>query len=440
MSIVPAVVSDSKAGISPTIPTLLEEHVVPRDHSRGSSAYFLGLLAIIAASLEADRYLFSIALEPIKHEFGLSDSQLGAINGLAFAIFYAIAAIPIARTAGKIGGKPVIVASIAAWSAFTALTAAATGFAYLFLSRILVGIGEAGSMPALQSLIADRFRPEQRPAALSTLFAGNYLGMLLGMAVGGAIVEAGGWRNAFLAMGIFGVVLAPLVWSTLRAKPPARVDAPNNLTADLVTIVAAPGMGHFITICCLMQVTTTATLAWTPAFYSRYFGMNAAEAGISIGLIFGGGAFAGTLCGGAWLARITRIRKDAAMSFILWTTVACTLPSIFAFAVNSSSASLLLLFLSVILSALPAGALTAILLELVEPRHRSVAVAVVMMLATMVGGVGPFVTGLISDLPLNGSRSLGLGAGLVVVNCLNVWTLFHIWKLTKTYRRHFGCD
>src|SRR5207244_3391954 len=113
----------------------------------------------VTASQAADKYFFSMALEPIKAEFGLSDSELGAINGLAFALFCGIAGIPIAAMAERKGRRTIIAASVAAWSLFTAATSFAVGFVSLFAARVLVGVGEAGCMPAGQSLIAARFPP-----------------------------------------------------------------------------------------------------------------------------------------------------------------------------------------------------------------------------------------------------------------------------------------
>jgi predicted MFS family arabinose efflux permease len=407
-----------------------------RAPSIGSGAYLLFLVALICVSLEADRTLFSVAIEPIKHEFHLSDSQLGAINGLAFVVFFGIAGIPIARLAERKGRKPVIVASVAVWSAFTALTAFGVGFLSLFAIRIMVGIGESGCNPALQSLIAARFAPQQRSGAMSVMVAGIYFGILLGLALGGVLIEALGWRNAFLLMGASGAIVTPLVWATLKDAPLSRPAATQTLLRELFEILRAGGMLHYLAMCCLMGLTTYATIAWAPSFYARYYGMNAAQVGVWVGFIFGGGAFVGSLLGGMIVNRLNRRRKDAALSFMIWTTIAFTPPSIIAFLVESRWQSMAYLFASVVLGGLAAGPIYATLHDLVEPRQRSVAAALVTLAYTIVGwGVGPYLVGVISDSV--GASHAGLRVGLVVINLFNIWTLWHMYRLLATYRRRF---
>jgi predicted MFS family arabinose efflux permease len=406
----------------------------PVAHSKSSNIYLLVLIALVEASLEADRNFFSVALIPIKREFLLSDSQLGAINGLAFAMFFGLASIPIARLTERLGHIRVIAGCIAAWSAFTAVTAFATGFATLFTTRILVGVGEAGCHPALQSLIAARFSPQQRSGALSVWSAGNYLGIVIGLALGGAFVEGLGWRTAFLLMGGLGIVLAPLVWLTLKDAPRPTATISESLRSELWAILRTNGIVHFLAMVGLMGITTYATIAWAPAFYARYYAMNAAQVGAWVGFIFGGGAVVGSLMGGVIASRLTREHPDAGPSFILWTTIAFTPLSIAAFVADSRTESMIFLFLSVVVGALPAGPIFATLHDLVEPRQRAVAVALVFVASMVVGGAGPFAVGLISDF-LGEEAHEGLRASLVVINCVNIWTLVHMYYLLITYRR-----
>ena len=401
-----------------------------------SGIYLVVLIALINVSLETDRNIFAVALEPIKLEFHLSDSQLGAINGLAFAVFFGIAGIPIARLADRKSRKGVIVASIAVWSAFTAATAFATGFRTLFATRILVGVGESGCIPAQQSLIAARFSPEQRSGAMSVTLSGIYFGILVGLALGGALVNALGWRIAFLMIGASGVVLTPLVWATLKDPSRSAAAATDTMLGDLVDVLRVRGMFHFLAMFCLMGLTTYATIGWAPAFYARYYGMNAAQVGAWVGFIFGGGAFVGSLVGGLVVSRLIRVRRDATLSFIIWTTIVFTPPSIAAFAVDNRWGSMALLLASVVIGGLPAGPIYATLQDLVEPRQRAVAAAVVMAAATAVGGAGPFLVGVISDWVGADSRD-GLRVGLVAINTLNIWVLFHMYALLRIYRRRF---
>ena len=402
-----------------------------------SGSYLLFLVVLVGLTQQADKYLFSAALEAIKGEFGLSDSQLGAINGPAFAIFFVVAGVPIARLAERKGRPPVIAGSVLAWSVFTMLTIWAAGFLTLFAARVFVGIGEAGCSPAVQSLIAARFPPEQRSGAMSVMYAGNYLGVLLGLACGGILVSAWGWRGAFLGVGIVGLLIAPLVWLTLRDAPRSVPVADENLWRDLTAVLRAPGMPHFLGAFCLMGLATYGTIAWSPAFYARYYGMNSAQIGIWVGFAMGGAAVIGSLLGAFIVGRLTRVRRDATPAFIVWTTLISIPPAVAAFLVHDAPTSLALLAIWTVIGCLPAGPIYAVLHDLVEPRHRAVAAAVAMLAATLIGGTGPFVVGVFSDLVGAGSRE-ALRDSLVAVNVFNIWALLHVFGLLSAYRRRFA--
>src|SRR5262249_32192905 len=130
---------------------------------------------------------------------------------------------------------------------------------------------------ALQSLIAARFSPQERAGAMSVMSGGYYLGLLVGLALGGALIESLGWRSAFLIMGASGIILAPVIWMTLR-DPTRLLPATNDTVVnELSAILRAPGIQHFLAVFCLMGLTTSGTVAWAPAFYARYYGMSPAQ-------------------------------------------------------------------------------------------------------------------------------------------------------------------
>ena len=187
----------------------------------------LGLLTLVYTLGFLDRQIINILAEPIKEDLGLVDWQLGALTGLAFALFYTIMGLPIARLADRKSRPRIIGASLFVWSGFTALCGQATGFTSLFLMRLGVGIGEAGCSPPATSLIAD-FAPKAKRASAMAFYAlGNPLGSLLGLAFGGIVASQFGWRTAFLAAGLPGIIIAVIVVFGLReprtqmAVPPA---------------------------------------------------------------------------------------------------------------------------------------------------------------------------------------------------------------------------
>ena len=179
------------------------------------------VLLLLAYTLSiTDRMILSVLFTPIKAEFGLSDTQLGLLGGLAFAIFYATLGIPVARWADRGNRKIIIVLSLLIFSVFTVLCGFAVGIITLILFRIGVGIGEAGVNPASQSIVADYYPPKRRSSAMAILMLGANIGMIFGFIVGGAISEQFGWRVALMAVGAPGILLTLVVMMFL--KEPAR--------------------------------------------------------------------------------------------------------------------------------------------------------------------------------------------------------------------------
>ena len=400
---------------------------------RISDVYTLSVVLLVGLSLQADKNLFSAALQPIKHEFHLTDSQLGAINGPAYALLFGIAGIPVARLAERRGRSRVVAVSVIVWSIFTSATALATGFLSLFVSRLLVGVGESGTGPAIQSLLAARFARGDRAGAMSVMYAGSYLGIFVGLALGGALVRSFGWRVAFVCLGVLGILIAPLV--SLFLEDPPRSSSPMGETVfdDVVTVLRTPGVFHFLSMFCLMGIATFATTAWAPAFYSRHYGMDVGHAGAVMGAVIGGGAVIGSLLGGALVSSLNRWRFFSEAPFVLWTLLLAIPAAIGAFADIGLVWSLLLLSISIVLSCLPAGAIYAILHALVEPRHRAIAAAVATLMANLVGGLGPFLVGLISDVAGTQDRD-GLQIALLVINGLYVWAIIHTVGMLRIYR------
>ena len=186
--------------------------------SKGYTSYAMWLLLGIYAINFLDRQVINILAEPIKLELGLADWQLGLMSGLAFALFYTVLGIPIARFAER-SNRPIIIGSaVAVWSGFTALCAIATNFWQLIFFRIGVGVGEAGCTPPAHSLISDYVPKEKRASALAFYSMGTPIGGLMGLVMGGLVADAYGWRAAFLVAGVPCVLFALLAIFTLKAS------------------------------------------------------------------------------------------------------------------------------------------------------------------------------------------------------------------------------
>lgn len=184
----------------------------------GNRYYTLGILTLVYVLNFIDRQLLSVLQEPIRQEMGFSDQQLGLLTGTAFAIFYISAGIPIARWADVGNRRNIVSLAVGIWSLMTALQGMVGSYLQLFLVRIGVGIGEAGSSPPSFSILADLFAPSERGRAFAVYGSGVTTGIFLSYLLGSWVSDNFGWRSVFLAVGIPGVALAVLVRLTL-AEP-----------------------------------------------------------------------------------------------------------------------------------------------------------------------------------------------------------------------------
>jgi predicted MFS family arabinose efflux permease len=191
--------------------------------------YGLAILFLVCTVSYFDRQIVTILAEPIKRDLQLSDTQLGVLTGFAFGIVYCTFGVPIARLADRFGRIGVLGASLAAWSVCTVFCGRAGSFGALLAARSGVGIGESGSIPTGLAVATDYAPREKRASALAFFAMGTPVGSLLGLALGGVIASAYGWRDAFLLAGIPGLLLAVLVLTTLRTSPRvAPPTAPNH--------------------------------------------------------------------------------------------------------------------------------------------------------------------------------------------------------------------
>jgi len=186
----------------------------------GYKKYVIGILLVVYTFNFIDRQIIAILSPAIKADLGLTDTQLGLLKGSAFALVYSLASIPIARLADKKNRVTIISISVAFWSAVTALCGAATSYLGLLAARVGVGVGEAGCSPPAHSLLSDYFYKEERATALGIYSLGGPFGSLFGILLGGWLTTTLGWRWAFIAVGLPGILLAIIVKLTL--KEPVR--------------------------------------------------------------------------------------------------------------------------------------------------------------------------------------------------------------------------
>ncbi|MDE2367855.1 MAG: MFS transporter [Burkholderiales bacterium] len=409
---------------------------VPDDEPVRHRRYALFVFFLVSVFNYLDRTILSILQVPVKRELGLSDAQLGMLTGLAFALFYATLSLPIARLADRTVRKVVVAVSLVAWSVMTSMTGFATSFAMLVLLRVGVAIGEAGSVPAMHSMISDLFPPERRATAISLLGLSLPVGTLFGFLLGGWLADSLGWRQAFVYIGGAGILLAPLVLLTLREPQRGRYD---RVPSDLPTVrqalallwslksfrllALAGGLNGYVQI---------AMQAWNAPFYSRSFGLPLSEIAFWLALMNGVGGAIG-LYGGGFLADHIGRRWNRGYMLVPAVGVLITAPvGMLQYLTRDVHVSLACGFVTSACVVFYFAPIISGAHQLVLPRMRALTSAMLVLVVNLMAiGLGPLITGKVSDLlaPSLGQDSLRYALascmGVALVSALLWWRAAH---------------
>jgi MFS family permease len=370
------------------------------------SWYVLGVLFLVSVFNYIDRQSLAILQIPIKLELGLSDTQLGALTGLSFALLYSSLALPIARLADRYNRVWLVGMALGIWSLMTATSGLAIGMITLTMCRMGVAFGEAGCVPASHSLISDYFTRQQRATAIATWALSFPVGTMLGFMSGGWLSSAFGWRHAFMILGIGGLCLIPLVL-TLREPlrgatdgiaAPVRSETPP-LVQAVKTLWSLRAFRHATFAGALIDFTLYATLNWNAPFYNRTFGLSGSDLAGHMALLSGVGSGLGVYFGGRIADQLAR--RDA--RWYLWTPALAAIVAAPCMCVQyftpQSNVSLLVGYLPAALLSCFLAPLVATAQLLVPANLRAFTSAVLALVVGIVGlGLGPLVTGMISDL------------------------------------------
>jgi MFS transporter, Spinster family, sphingosine-1-phosphate transporter len=366
--------------------------------------YALWLLLIIYILNFLDRSIVSILAEEIRRDLSLDDWQIGIMTGLAFAFFYTVLGIPIARLADRSDRVKIISVSLAVWSGFTALCGLAQNFTQMLLARIGVGVGEAGCTPAAHSLISDYVPVERRARAIAFYGLGVPAGGLMGAVLGGIIADMYGWRTAFFVAGLPGVLLAAFTWYWLKEPrrtlgfPVPKPNGEGGVLVTLRTLLKSP-VYVFVTLASASAAFVSyGQGAFTPAFFQRVHGLSPGEVGIWLGISSGVGGLVGTWLGGYFADKYGANNPSA---FLYVPAIGMAIASV-TFTPGYMSASwqsaLALIWIPGVLNSLWYGPAFATVQRVVPQDQRAMAVAITLFVINMVGlGIGPFFAGLLSD-------------------------------------------
>jgi MFS family permease len=369
-----------------------------------------------------DRQIINILAEPIKGELGLSDTQLGLLAGPAFAVFYAVLGIPIARYADNAKTNRVWLISIclAVWSAMTAICGFAQNFLQLALARIGVGVGEAGCTPAAHSLIADSVPPEKRSSAIAFFGLGIPIGGLLGLIIGGVVNDQYGWRIALMLVGAPGILLAFLLPLLIR-DPRRCADSAHFNTADSpvkAKLSIKDAVGEVFASKAYLYVFIAASFTaflsygkglWTISFFIRSHGLSTTEAGLAMAVALGISGIIGTWLGGK-MADVFGKRDKRHILTLPAIGMAIAAPILFAgYWAEDWRIAVALLILPTILNSAYYGPAYGCVQGLVRPEARAIAASLVVFGQNLIGlGMGPLLFGVLSDWlqPMAGDESV----------------------------------
>jgi predicted MFS family arabinose efflux permease len=411
-------------------------------YSTAYKRYVLGLLLVTYASNFMDRQILSVLLQPIKQELALTDTQLGLLSGIAFALFYATLGIPLARWADRRNRVNLISVCIAIWSGMTALCGLAGNFFHLLAARIGVGIGEAGCSPPAHSMIADYFEPGARGRAMAIYFLGLPMGSFLGYLLGGWINELYGWRVAFFAVGAPGLLLAILVRLTLKEPARGLSDRTATVPAEarpigetLSALFRNHSYRHLALGTSLVAMTVYGSATWFPAFMMRTHGMSSGEAGTLLALLAAGSGIVGTIIGG-FLSDWLGARDNRWYAWVPALATLISVPFSIAALISTSVTWLAILLIPVTLAqVIYAPPVFATVQRLVGLRSRATASAVLLFSANLIGlGLGPLALGVMSDLLNRQFGDDALRFALLSITAIGVWAALHFFLASRSLR------
>ncbi|MDG2327344.1 MAG: MFS transporter, partial [Halioglobus sp.] len=378
--------------------------------------YVLIILTVVSMVNIMDRLIMSILLEDIKAEFAMTDTQLGLLAGLAFALFYALMSIPIARWADVSNRKNILAGALIIWSGMTALCGAAAGFVSLFLARLGVGIGEAGGSPPSYSIMADYFKPSERARAMGIYFTGAVLGTGGGLIVGGLLGEWLGWRMTFFVLGVPGVLLGVLLYFTVKEPPRGRYDTGNQASKEATdlqrTLKSLARNKVYVRVSISFAMLTMVGYAmamWLAPIMLRNFDVSLGKVGLYLGITYICGGIPGPLIGGYLTDYMVKL-DSRWRAWIPAIAVVCSV-STFWFCLSAESLWEFLGFfaLTYAIFMIPQGASMSLLQSSVGSGERALGTSFALLVNSMVGlALGPLLIGILSDAlaPTYGVKSL----------------------------------
>jgi MFS family permease len=401
--------------------------------------YVLFLLMLLYVLTTIDRGIITVLIEPIKNELGLSDTQAALLIGPAFAVFFVLAGIPLGRLADRTSRRGVAAACLFVWSVMTGLCGLASSFIQLAIGRIGVGVGEAGGPPAAVAMISDIFSAKRRASASAFFYAGAALGIMISFGIGGWIAAHYGWRAAFFAAALPGILLALVIQFTVREPPRGLSDGLSqdsevvSLGQTLRFVVSQRSLMHLLSAATLGNLVGAGGMAFFVSYMLRSHAMDLPAAGLTVAFCYGIGSTIGVLSFG-WLADHLAARDVRWRCRVPAITLAA---SVITFSTLVLAPSRLTMTIALALWSFSCSGYTAssyaLFQSLVKVRMRATIGSIQFIVLAVVGGsVGPMVVGIGSDAlaPTLGKDSLRFA--LLSLTVFYLWAVMHYIRAEST--------
>ncbi|MER8828583.1 MFS transporter [Mesorhizobium sp. M0938] len=409
------------------------QHELPTISNTSSHEYVTGrrvaalliVLFLVSATSQIDRMLPFVLAESIKEDLELSDTEVGLLTGIAFAVCYTLLSMPLARAADRGSPRFVLVLCILLWTAMTALGGLAMSFLFLAFTRFGVAFGEAGGTPSGHAIIARKIRPERRGMALGIFSMGIPLGTMVGFAAGGAIGDALGWRAALVGAGALGMLIALLALVFIGPTPPLKRTAANSapFLRSSLQLPSSPAFRWLFIGSIALGFAAAPFYAFAVPFLIRTHGYSASEAGLAFGLLQGLMGIIGTLIGGRMFDRAVRSGSGRVIG-----------PPAVLFLIGSVTTSAALFasigWLSIVLFVPGMLSFSFLLPWAFGAAHivagkgkEAMATSIVMIGSGLLGpALGPLIVGMISDAATTAQMANGLGLALLTVPVASILT------------------
>jgi MFS family permease len=373
-------------------------------NSPGYRAYVMFILVVVYTFNFIDRQIVGILAVPIKADLNLTDTQLGLMGGLAFALFYTGLGIPVAMLADRWKRTWIMTAALTIWSAMTAVCGLANNFWQLFFARLGVGVGEAGGVAPAYSLISDYFPSHQRARALSVYSFGIPIGSALGILFGGYIASKIDWRFAFFAVGIAGILVAPIFKLTVAEPPRGQYDVkgpdiPSPTLVQIVRLLAGKPSFWIISLgAASSSMIGYGLFFWLPSLFVRSFDLSLLDASVFFGAILLIGGIAGTWAGGYMADRFGAGRRGNYVIFPALAFIAAIPFYMVAILSPNLTTTFFALLVPTGLGLAWLGPVLSAIQHVVPPTMRATASAIFLFINNLIGlGAGTVALGIISD-------------------------------------------